>query len=41
MVYYTIKFLEMQHFIPFEMNNSTNACRLAAFLALFKLAQNK
>ena len=26
------------NFIPFEMTNFTNAYRLAAFLALFKLA---
>ena len=29
------------HFIPFEVTNFTNTCRLAAFLALFKLVQNK
>ena len=40
-VYYTTKFLEMQHFIPFEMVNSTNACRLAAFFTLFKLVRSK
>ena len=41
LLYYITKFLENangNHFIPFEITNFTNACRLAAFPALFKLA---